>query len=289
MDSIAESQEEKKQAEEDVSMEEGEPEKKSSKAPPKKKKKGSKKLTMKKKSSKKIVEDANGQELIVDEEEKNEGEKKKDEKKDDEKKKDKEVVKGSDNSDYEAEEDQPDERKGGKHDDKKKTDNVTRSFRAGLQFPVGRTERFMRKKDSDMRIGKGAPVYMAAVLEYLTAEILELSGNMCREEKRQRITPTHIQSAVSRDEELCRLWGTSISKETRNLNPLTSYCYNAKGEVEEPSRAKMTKQESEAKKSEIISLMDQYDALNKQVKSKITYSGLRGLRKKAKTQRTGNF
>ncbi|CAL8239989.1 unnamed protein product, partial [Gadus morhua 'NCC'] len=59
----------------------------------------------------------------------------------------------------------------------------TRSSRAGLQFPVGRVHRLLRKGNYAHRIGAGAPVYMAAVLEYLTAEILELAGNAARDNK----------------------------------------------------------------------------------------------------------
>lgn len=78
----------------------------------------------------------------------------------------------------------------------------SRSGRAGLQFPVGRCHRFMRKGNYAKRIGAGAPVYMAAVLEYLTAEILELAGNAARDNKRSRIVPRHVSLAVRNDEEL---------------------------------------------------------------------------------------
>ncbi len=56
----------------------------------------------------------------------------------------------------------------------KGTKAVSRSVRAGLQFPVGRISRFLRKGRYAARVGGGAPVYLAAVLEYLSAEILEV-------------------------------------------------------------------------------------------------------------------
>merc|ERR1719465_66714 len=82
---------------------------------------------------------------------------------------------------------------------------VSRSARAGLQFPVGRIARQMRQGRHAARVGAGAPVYLAAVLEYLAAEVLELAGNAARDNKRSRIIPRHIQLAVRNDDELARL------------------------------------------------------------------------------------
>ncbi|KAM4747410.1 core histone macro-H2A.1 isoform 1-T1 [Rhinophrynus dorsalis] len=88
---------------------------------------------------------------------------------------------------------------------KKKTTKTSRSAKAGVIFPVGRMLRYIKKGHPKYRIGVGAPVYMAAVLEYLTAEILELAGNAARDNKKGRVTPRHILLAVANDEELNQL------------------------------------------------------------------------------------
>ncbi|OXU28351.1 hypothetical protein TSAR_008308 [Trichomalopsis sarcophagae] len=81
----------------------------------------------------------------------------------------------------------------------------TRSNRAGLQFPVGRIHRLLRKGNYAERVGAGAPVYLAAVMEYLAAEVLELAGNAARDNKKTRIIPRHLQLAIRNDEELNKL------------------------------------------------------------------------------------
>merc|ERR1712032_257937 len=93
----------------------------------------------------------------------------------------------------------------GKSGKSKSSSSKSRSARANLQFPVGRIHRLLKKGGYAKRIGAGAPVYLAAVLEYLAAEILELAGNLARDFKVKRIKERHLTLAVRNDEELNKL------------------------------------------------------------------------------------
>ena len=101
----------------------------------------------------------------------------------------------------------------GKNVEKTRAKSRSKSSRAGLQFPVGRIRRLLKKGLYSERLSSGTPVYFAAVLEYLTAEILELAGNAARDNKKARIIPRHLQLAIRNDEELNRLLqGVTISQ-----------------------------------------------------------------------------
>jgi|EP00979_Chaetoceros_neogracilis_P001520 histone H2A len=106
--------------------------------------------------------------------------------------------------------------KGGRGEKK----SVSRSAKAGLQFPVGRIGRFLKAGKYSTRVGGGAPVYLAAVLEYLCAEILELAGNAARDNKKSRIVPRHITLAVKNDEELNKLLGNGESRLKNNCHSI---------------------------------------------------------------------
>ena len=76
------------------------------------------------------------------------------------------------------------------------------SSKAGLVFPAFRMYRFLKTRRFAKRISLAAGIYLAAVLEYMSAEVLELAGNQTRDAKRKRIIPRHIYLAIKQDEEL---------------------------------------------------------------------------------------
>ena len=87
---------------------------------------------------------------------------------------------------------------------------ISKSALAGLQFPVGRIARMMKEYLNGPRVSLCAPVYLAAVMEYLTAEVLELAGNEARGARRQRITPRDIFQAINKDIELHSLFNNLV-------------------------------------------------------------------------------
>eukprot|EP00252_Welwitschia_mirabilis_P009717 TRINITY_DN2248_c0_g2_i1.p1 TRINITY_DN2248_c0_g2~~TRINITY_DN2248_c0_g2_i1.p1 ORF type:complete len:138 (-),score=33.38 TRINITY_DN2248_c0_g2_i1:515-928(-) len=100
---------------------------------------------------------------------------------------------------------------------------VSKSVKAGLQFPVGRIARYLKKGRYAKRVGVGAPIYLGAVMEYLAAEVLELAGNAAKDNKKTRIIPRHILLAVRNDDELGRLLnGVTIASGgvLPNINPV---------------------------------------------------------------------
>uniref|UniRef100_A0A0D3AHH6 Histone H2A n=1 Tax=Brassica oleracea var. oleracea TaxID=109376 RepID=A0A0D3AHH6_BRAOL len=117
-----------------------------------------------------------------------------------------------------------------------------------IKLIVSTNGRYLKKGRYSKRVGTGAPVYLAAVLEYLAAEVLELAGNAARDNKKNRIIPRHVLLAVRNDDELGKLLkGVTIAHGgvLPNINPVLL----PKKSQKAASTTKVTKSTSKATKS----------------------------------------
>lgn len=74
--------------------------------------------------------------------------------------------------------------------------NSNRTARADLSFSVSHLERLLREGHYAQRLSSSAPVYLAAIIEYMTATILELAGNEAQNRGCSRITPELLDMAI---------------------------------------------------------------------------------------------
>ena len=84
--------------------------------------------------------------------------------------------------------------------------NTTGSHKAGLNFPVGRIKRMMKKGLYTTRLGGSAGVYMASVLESIVEDIVECAASQADIAKRTALTPRHLQLGIRNDPELSKLF-----------------------------------------------------------------------------------
>ncbi|GJW83329.1 histone H2A.1 [Tanacetum coccineum] len=106
---------------------------------------------------------------------------------------------------------------------------VTKSVKTGLQFPVGRIGRFLKKGRYAQRTGSGfikvknylVEIFADCVVYFI--RYWKLAGNAARDNKKTRINPRHLLLAVRNDEELGKLLvGVTIASDgvLPNINPV---------------------------------------------------------------------
>ncbi|KAL4464415.1 hypothetical protein ABPG72_010902 [Tetrahymena utriculariae] len=76
------------------------------------------------------------------------------------------------------------------------------SQKSGLVFPCGRLRRYLKQACKQFRVSSSCNIYLAGVLEYLAAEVLETAGNIAKNNRLSRINPVHIREAFRNDAEL---------------------------------------------------------------------------------------
>lgn len=90
---------------------------------------------------------------------------------------------------------------------------VSKSNRADLEMPVGRIGRMLRRGCYFKRYSDATPVYLAAVLEFLVGEVLDLAGTVAKNEGRKRIVPTNIFKGIQEDDGLVDLFSNIVISE----------------------------------------------------------------------------
>ena len=82
-----------------------------------------------------------------------------------------------------------------------KNKKLSLSEKAGLVFSVSKTEKLLRKHLQDYKISSNVPIYMTSVIEYISAELLEMSSVATRQEynKHARITERHLYKVIQED------------------------------------------------------------------------------------------
>jgi len=125
---------------------------------------------------------------------------------------------------------------------------MSTSSKAGLLFPVGRIKAMLQKFHP--KLSKGTSIFLASVLEYLIAEVLELSGNATKDMKVKRISPRHLLLAIRGDEELDKLLSNVIIPGGGVIPHIHKYLLISKRSLLPNSEQEQNEEEEEQKEEE---------------------------------------
>jgi len=111
----------------------------------------------------------------------------------------------------------------------------SKTTKAGLVLSVARVLRKLKDGQYSRRVGVTGAVYLASVLEYLVAEVLELAGNCARFYKKKRVSPRCIQLSLLHDQELAMLTRGVVIPDG-GVKPYIHPVLMKKGSVEEQEK-----------------------------------------------------
>ena len=123
--------------------------------------------------------------------------------------------------------------------------SVSKSQRAGLTFPVARINRFMKNNSGTKRIGGSAPVYMTAVVEFITADLMDLAGNCANEAGRKTVTPADLTTALRGDVDLAKVFaghGIFVSDKSEDASVLHTLAAHNKRTARDAALSTLAKQ-----------------------------------------------
>ena len=107
--------------------------------------------------------------------------------------------------------------------------------RSGLTFKVSAVEKTLSgkilEKDLHYKLSKRHSVPFTAVVEYMIAEILELSGNASRADHKVRIKIEHMVKAINNDEELNKVFNTDTTVVPDDIPKFSTWTYKVLKQV----------------------------------------------------------
>jgi len=106
-----------------------------------------------------------------------------------------------------------------------------KQIKRNLKGMFGMKRTYKNKQSDSTKITLESAIFTSAVIEYLTAEVLELSGEVSKQMKKGRIVPRHIMSAVRMDEELNVLFPRSTTISCAGVLPKPMPAFLTKNNV----------------------------------------------------------
>lgn len=126
----------------------------------------------------------------------------------------------------------------------------SKAKRAGLTFPVGRVERFIRERRVAPRVSGEASVMATAALEYVMTEIIEDAVKKCDEAKVVRLTTAYLNQSMSSDQVQRLLLLTQDATGPGIVHPINIFPDPEAGEKKQKKKKSKTQKQRKGESAE---------------------------------------